>query len=196
MTSYINDRGKTPSTGDVVGPASATDNAVARFDGTGGKTLQNSSFVVDDSGHVTSFGGQIAFPATQAASAGANVLDDYEEGTWTPVDGSPATLSFSNVAGHYTKVGNKVFITGRADYPATADTNIAKIGGLPFTTSSDGGKTALGWIGYSNNATVQTALFLSDTTSNTYYAFYTSVAGIQNTTIASSINRFAGQYLL
>jgi hypothetical protein len=29
--------------------------------------------------------GQIAFPATQSASAGANTLDDYEEGDWTPV---------------------------------------------------------------------------------------------------------------
>lgn len=34
--------------GDVVGPASATDNAVARFDGAGGKTLQNSDLVIGD----------------------------------------------------------------------------------------------------------------------------------------------------
>ncbi len=40
-------------TGDVVGPASSTDNAVARFDGTTGKLIQNSSFVVNDSGEVT-----------------------------------------------------------------------------------------------------------------------------------------------
>jgi hypothetical protein len=40
-------------TGDVVGPASSTDNAVARFDGTTGKLVQNSSFVVNDSGEVT-----------------------------------------------------------------------------------------------------------------------------------------------
>lgn len=39
--------------GDVVGPASSTDNAVARFDGTTGKLVQNSSFVVNDSGEVT-----------------------------------------------------------------------------------------------------------------------------------------------
>ena len=40
--------------GDVTGPSSATDNAVARFDGTGGKTLQNSVVVVDDDGIITS----------------------------------------------------------------------------------------------------------------------------------------------
>jgi hypothetical protein len=36
--------------GDVDGPASATDNAVARFDGTTGKIVQNSSATVDDNG--------------------------------------------------------------------------------------------------------------------------------------------------
>jgi len=38
----------------VTGPASATDNALTRFDGTGGKTVQNSGITVDDSGNVTS----------------------------------------------------------------------------------------------------------------------------------------------
>lgn len=36
--------------GDVAGPASATDNAVARFDGTTGKILQDSSVTIDDAG--------------------------------------------------------------------------------------------------------------------------------------------------
>jgi hypothetical protein len=39
--------------GDVVGPASATDNAVARFDATTGKLLQNSVVIIDDTGSVT-----------------------------------------------------------------------------------------------------------------------------------------------
>lgn len=39
--------------GDVVGPASSTDNAVVRFDGTTGKLVQNSSFAVNDSGEVS-----------------------------------------------------------------------------------------------------------------------------------------------
>lgn len=36
----------------VTGPASATDNAVARFDGTTGKAVQNSAVVIDDSGNI------------------------------------------------------------------------------------------------------------------------------------------------
>jgi hypothetical protein len=39
--------------GDVVGPASATDNAVARFDATTGKLIQNSAVIIDDSNNVT-----------------------------------------------------------------------------------------------------------------------------------------------
>ena len=40
------------STGDVVGPASATDNAVARFDGVTGKLIQNSVVIVSDVGDI------------------------------------------------------------------------------------------------------------------------------------------------
>jgi hypothetical protein len=39
--------------GDVVGPASATDNAVARYDLTTGKLIQNSAVIIDDSNNVT-----------------------------------------------------------------------------------------------------------------------------------------------
>lgn len=39
-------------TGDVVGPASATDNALARFNTTTGKLIQNSTAILDDSGNI------------------------------------------------------------------------------------------------------------------------------------------------
>jgi len=39
--------------GDVTGPGSSTDNAIARFDGTTGKILQNSGPTIDDSGNLT-----------------------------------------------------------------------------------------------------------------------------------------------
>lgn len=40
--------------GGVVGPAVATDNAVARYDGTTGKLIQNSAAIVTDTGEVQS----------------------------------------------------------------------------------------------------------------------------------------------
>lgn len=39
--------------GDVVGPASATDNAVARYDSTTGKLIQDSSVIIDDADNIT-----------------------------------------------------------------------------------------------------------------------------------------------
>lgn len=42
--------------GDVTGPASSTDNAVTRFDGTTGKTIQNSAVTIDDSGNIATSG--------------------------------------------------------------------------------------------------------------------------------------------
>ncbi len=42
--------------GDVDGPGSSTDNAVVRFDGTGGKTLQNSGVTIDDSNNISTSG--------------------------------------------------------------------------------------------------------------------------------------------
>lgn len=49
--------------GDVVGPATATDNALARFDSTTGKLLQNSLMTVDDAG---------AFIATDGSKVSGN----------------------------------------------------------------------------------------------------------------------------
>ncbi len=45
-----------PGTGDVVGPASSVDNALVRFDGTTGKSLQGSAVIVSDTGTVTTPG--------------------------------------------------------------------------------------------------------------------------------------------
>jgi len=47
--------GKT-AVGDASGPGSSTDNAVARFDGTGGKTLQNSTVTISDDPPVVKIG--------------------------------------------------------------------------------------------------------------------------------------------
>jgi hypothetical protein len=44
----------TDAGGDVVGPSSATDNAVARFDTTTGKLIQNSTVTLDDNGNLAS----------------------------------------------------------------------------------------------------------------------------------------------
>lgn len=42
--------------GDVVGPASSTDNAIVRFNSTSGKLIQNSLLILDDSGNLSKAG--------------------------------------------------------------------------------------------------------------------------------------------
>lgn len=51
--------------GDVVGPSSATDNAIARFDSTTGKLIQNSTVTLDDNGVLTV--PEVAAPSTPAS---------------------------------------------------------------------------------------------------------------------------------
>jgi hypothetical protein len=103
---------------------------------TGGQIIAGSNTLLTASGLIYANAG-IAFPATQNASADPNTLDDYEEGTWTPVDGSGAGLSFSNTSGNcfYTKVGRTVTVTFRLTYPSTASGAQAVVGGLPFNAA-------------------------------------------------------------
>ena len=73
----------------------------------------------------------------------ANYLDDYEEGTWTPVPVDAATGgnegSASQSRGIYTKVGNLVTVTVslvNIDTTGMTAGNDFRVGGLPFTAQS------------------------------------------------------------
>jgi len=82
--------------------------------------------------------GQIKFPATQNASSNANTLDDYEEGTFTPVMnfGGAAAFSSGTAQGKYTKIGNVVnFQINFTGYVKTANTGASQITGMPFSAS-------------------------------------------------------------
>lgn len=84
-------------------------------------------------------GGQIKFPATQSASANANTLDDYEEGTWTPTilfGGAGTGNVYSTQNGGYTKVGRLVTFACFVGFSSSGKgsaTGAASIGGLPFS---------------------------------------------------------------
>lgn len=78
----------------------------------------------------------VQFPNVQVASANANALDDYEEGTWTPSDGSGAGLSFSSVTARYTKVGRGYTLHASLTYPSTANGLNATVASSPFTEAN------------------------------------------------------------
>jgi hypothetical protein len=79
-------------------------------------------------------GAGITFPATQSASSNANTLDDYEEGTWTPVVGGVSLTG----KGRYTKVGRLVSISfaNQTGVPATAVNAAVTCVNIPFPVKS------------------------------------------------------------
>lgn len=83
--------------GDVVGPASATDNAIARFDTTTGKLIQNSVVTIDDTGNM----------------AGV-VLDDFDN----TIHADGIHTRVINNSGVTINKGEPVYISG---YDATND---------------------------------------------------------------------------
>jgi len=72
-------------------------------------------------------------------SAAANKLDDYEEGTFTPVlqGTTNPTVTYTHQVGKYTKVGNKVTVNYYLETTAyTGGSAELRLGGLPFTVAS------------------------------------------------------------
>jgi hypothetical protein len=71
----------------------------------------------------------------------ANLLDDYEEGTWTPAGNG---VTYTSVTGVYTKIGDFVFCFFDFTFPSTASGSVAEIQGLPFSINAGGARgTAL-----------------------------------------------------
>ena len=134
----------------VGGAGTVVDNALARFSGTGGATLQGYSsnpLTASDAGVIGLAGGCIIFPSTQITSSDANGLDEYEEGTWTPGlsdnssdSGTSQGQTYHAVnGGYYVRVGRQVFITGRlllTSIGLLTGSEDAKLTGLPFTVDS------------------------------------------------------------
>ena len=86
-------------------------------------------------GHVPD-GIGIVFPATQVPSTNANTLDDYAEGTFTPVVigiTTAGTATYTNQNGRYTKIGRQVFVEMWVNWSAGTGTGDLAIAGLPFT---------------------------------------------------------------
>jgi len=120
---------------------------------------------IDSSGHLIAPNGITLGTAVGTYNAD-NTLDDYEEGTWTPVAGSAngdASVTTTVNAATYTKVGNLVnarcYITMSV---SSVGTGAAQITGLPFTNNGGytpftsthetfAGSTGQGWVAPTQN---------------------------------------------
>ena len=85
----------------------------------------------------------------------ANKLDDYEEGTWTPLidaaSGTQPSISYAHNTGSYTKVGRLVTLIGYIRISSISGTTSGNlnINGLPFPQTGGDGYAACGSFAHS-----------------------------------------------
>ena len=118
-------------------------------------TLTNGNVIIGTSGK------GIDFSATASGSGTmtSELLNDYEEGTFTPtVLGSTiaGTATYITQVGFYTKVGNLVTVSVFLVWSGftVPGTGVMYFGGLPFTTSSTTNSYGAASITYVNNITL------------------------------------------
>ena len=88
--------------------------------------IKDGNLIIETAGHGINF---------HAHSGTANLLDDYEEGVWTPTVG---TTSGTNTSGVYTKIGRLVHVKGFVSWSTHSNSGDVIFGGLPFTPSGSG----------------------------------------------------------
>jgi hypothetical protein len=165
------------ASGDVVGPASATDNALARFDLTTGKLIQNSVGILSDAGILTGLTGLTSSGSITLSSltsgrvtyAGtAGLLQDSANLTFDGTTLSAAGLSDS---GNLTFTGTGNRITGDM-------TNATPASRVAFQTSTTNGFTAVTAIpnGTSNVAGYYSFNSSSDPANSSFISIRTATA--------------------
>jgi hypothetical protein len=137
----------TAAGGDVVGPASATDNALARFDTTTGELIQNSVAILDDSGVLTGL--------TGLTSSGTVTLSGGTASTALALNASKEVVSVANTGtGDNVLATSPTLITPALGTPSsgvvtnltgTASININ--GTVGATTANTGAFTTLAYTG-------------------------------------------------
>ena len=114
------------------------------------------------------------------SATAANLLDDYEEGTFTPAfepsSGSFTSVSYTYQNGWYTKIGRwvsfKIAISPSASTHGSASGNLY-LGGLPFACLDESSNNSSGYIsvGYSKYWNTSNAHFGSVRAGQTHIAF-------------------------
>lgn len=122
----------TPGVGDVVGPSSATDNAVARFDATTGKLIQNSNLTVPDDAAATEVG-YLNIPQNSQSANYTTVLSDRGKHIHHPVgDNNPRTYTIDSNADVPYPIGTAITFTNKINTVTIA------IDGDTLTWAEDG----------------------------------------------------------
>ena len=117
---------------------------------------------LDSTGLLTLPYGQIKFPAAQNASADANTLDDYEEGTFTAaIATGSGTVSTNSATGYYTKIGNQVSVRGYLNVSGVSSpSGTVNITGLPFVSNGTYVAASIYLVGLTSGATTSVQAYV------------------------------------
>lgn len=143
----------------------------AEYDTSGNYKLDTGNLVVGTAGKGIDFSAN-----THAPGMTSELLDWYEEGTWTPTQGTFTTWTSPVFNARYTRIGNQVTLFVQQTQGTIASGGAGKkIGGLPFDPAVSGSAT-------STNGSIQNVsdllvypgseiFFVSDTGSQTSLTF-------------------------
>lgn len=113
---------------------------------TAGRAISATELTLTTGNLIVSNGKGIDFSADPSAPGmTSELLDDYEEGTFTPavVGGTtPGTGTYTTQVGRYTKIGNRVFFNLNLDWSAHTGSGDISVTGLPFTSNSTSGNAS------------------------------------------------------
>lgn len=170
----------------------ATANTIAKRDANGATALNG-----------------VKFPASPVLSADPNMLDAFEEGDWTPIwlgTTTNPTVTYTAQQGHYVRVGGMVTFTGTITISAVgvAGAGNLRLGGLPFTISSNQGYRGSMFFGYAFGFTANTptaGIPIASTTAVGLFGYNAADARTDRATFtlasaltATTVVFFAGSY--
>ena len=142
---------------------------------------------------------------TPAAGMTSQLLNWYEEGTWTPVVAIGITSpTYATQTGTYTRIGNTVFFKCYLSVNGgTLNGGQITLTGLPFTASGVGASASFGYVGGGAQTLLATsALPILNVSwsgsATTIYYYRTTGANFAGTDLSSSTARwdFSGQYTI
>lgn len=131
---------------------------------------------------------------TPAAGKTSQLLNWYEEGTWTPTIGGTAT--YYQQYGYYTRVGRLVTVNFVLQVNVIGTGSAVAISGLPFTSANDYGRSS-GSMGYYATLAINVIAitpFVTQTGSNSILFSTSAAASAANTDVAAVIGN--GAYLM
>jgi hypothetical protein len=171
------------SGGTVNGPVTVTGALTTNGAFVAGGTMKGASTIGVGGATASASGAGITFPSgVSHYSTDANTLDDYEEGSWTPVldrDSTPATIVYSVQVGRYVKIGSMVYCMAEIGISSisSAGSGLNKLTGLPFTSENTGTGNGGRWGGVIEYSTALPTAITNYVISNNTFCYFGNGAG-------------------